>query len=130
MRKENEKRGDFMPLRVAVASSDGKYINQHFGHAQQFLIFDIHDDGNYGFIELRKSPPSCSGGVGNGNARAKTLDLIKDADVVLVSQIGPGAASSLIAHGIQPYMVPTFIEEALKKLASRIVTNNKLTNND
>ena len=31
-----------MPLRVAVASSDGKFINQHFGHAEQFLIFDAN----------------------------------------------------------------------------------------
>ena len=31
----------FMTIRVAVGSSDGKYINQHFGHSQKFLIFDI-----------------------------------------------------------------------------------------
>ncbi len=30
-----------MTIRVAVGSSDGKYVNQHFGHAQKFLIFDI-----------------------------------------------------------------------------------------
>ena len=107
-------------LRVAVASSDGKYVNQHFGHAQQFLIFDLQDNGKYKFIELRKNAPSCSGGVGNSDAREKTLDVLEDTDVVLVSHIGPGAVESLISRGIQPYKTPTFIVEALKNLASNV----------
>ena len=28
-------------LRIAVASKDGISINQHFGHAREFLIFDV-----------------------------------------------------------------------------------------
>lgn len=109
-----------MPLRVAVASSDGKYVNQHFGHARQFLIFDLQENGKYKFIELRKNTPSCSGGASNDNARKKTLKLLKDIDVVLVSQIGPGAAESLISRGIKPYKMPTFIVEALRELTPEI----------
>ncbi|MGN0901814.1 MAG: hypothetical protein ACI4M9_00890, partial [Succinivibrio sp.] len=30
--------------RVAVASSDGHVINEHFGHARQFHIFDLKDN--------------------------------------------------------------------------------------
>ena len=26
---------------IAVASRDGKEINQHFGHAERFLIYDV-----------------------------------------------------------------------------------------
>ncbi|WP_279384159.1 NifB/NifX family molybdenum-iron cluster-binding protein [Geotalea toluenoxydans] len=26
---------------IAVASKDGKEINQHFGHAERFLIYDV-----------------------------------------------------------------------------------------
>ena len=37
-----------MSLRVAVASSDGKTVNEHFGQASRFLIFDI----KYDLIEL------------------------------------------------------------------------------
>lgn len=43
-----------MSFKVAVASSDGKYINQHFGWAQQFLIFEIDDNGEYKFLEPQK----------------------------------------------------------------------------
>lgn len=52
-----------------------------------------------------------------------TLDIIKDTQVVLVSQIGPGASQFLLSHGIQPFMVPTFIEKALQKLATRVAKN-------
>ncbi|WP_272942742.1 NifB/NifX family molybdenum-iron cluster-binding protein [Methanobacterium formicicum] len=46
-----------MPIRVAAASSDGKYVNQHFGKADKFLIFDIKDNGEHEFIELRETAP-------------------------------------------------------------------------
>ena len=28
---------------IAVASKDGREINQHFGHAERFLIYDVED---------------------------------------------------------------------------------------
>ena len=36
-------------FKVAVASSDGKFVNQHFGMTQQFLIFEIKKT-NYPFL--------------------------------------------------------------------------------
>lgn len=48
-----------MFLRVAVASTDGKYVNDHFGRAKQFLIFDINGS-EYQFLELRQNTPSCN----------------------------------------------------------------------
>jgi nitrogen fixation protein NifX len=107
-----------MPLRVAVASSDGKFINQHFGHAEQFLIFDIDDEGNYEYLELRKNEPTCSGGdhtAGSTNNAVGVLDGVK---VVLVAQIGPGASQNLLLNGIQSFSVPSYIDEALEKLGT------------
>ncbi|WP_048190663.1 NifB/NifX family molybdenum-iron cluster-binding protein [Methanobacterium sp. SMA-27] len=108
-----------------VASNDGKIINQHFGHAKQFLIFDIDDNGNFEFVELRENVPSCSGGNHSSGSMESTIELIKDVDIVLVSQIGPGASQSLISNGIQPYMMPTYIDEALEKLGSKFVNEKK-----
>jgi predicted Fe-Mo cluster-binding NifX family protein len=119
-----------MVLRVAVASTDGKFINQHFGHAPQFLIFDINDDGSYEFLELRENAPSCTGGNHASGALKGTLDIIKDSQVVLVSQIGPGASQFLLSHGIQPFMIPTFIDEALNKLAARVTKTRIETSDD
>jgi len=50
-----------MSIKVAVASNDGKVINQHFGHAQEFLIFDLNDDGTFEFVETRENVPTCNG---------------------------------------------------------------------
>jgi nitrogen fixation protein NifX len=48
-----------MSHKVAIASSDGKFVNQYFGRVNQFLIVELKDDGNYEFLELRKNVPSC-----------------------------------------------------------------------
>ena len=107
-----------MSFKVAVASSDGKYINQHFGWAQQFLIFEINDEGEYKFLENRKNTPACDVGGHTDEALAESVKLISDCKAVLASQIGHGAANALAAHGIDAYMAPTFIDTALKELAS------------
>ncbi len=108
-----------MSVRVAVASSDGKYINQHFGHAQKFLIFDLEDDGSYKFIETRENVPTCKAGTIQSNLE-DTFNVIVDVEIVLVSQIGPGAAQFLLSKGIQPYMVADFIDVALNTLSTML----------
>ncbi|MGF7396442.1 NifB/NifX family molybdenum-iron cluster-binding protein [Thermoanaerobacterium thermosaccharolyticum] len=30
--------------RIAIASRDGKMVNEHFGHARRFIIVDLYDD--------------------------------------------------------------------------------------
>lgn len=101
---------------MAIASSDGKFVNQHFGRAKQFLIVEINDDGSYEFLELRKNVPSCN--PTGESTTEDTIELISDVEGVLVSQVGPGAADRLIAHGIQPIIIPMLIDDALKKVYS------------
>ena len=107
----------FISYKVAVASSDGKYVNQHFGTAKQFLIFEI-DDGDYKFLELRKNVPACDVEGHSEDAMTQSVKLISDCQAVLASQIGPGAVNILVSHGIDPYIAPNFIEDALKQLIS------------
>lgn len=110
-----------MSTRVAVASNDGKFINQHFGHAKMFLIFELNDEGSFEFLETRENVPTCNGGDHEVSALDNTFNMIKDTNIVLVSQIGPGASQFLISNGIKPFMVPTYIDEALDKLAAKIM---------
>lgn len=107
-----------MALRVAVASSDGKFINQHFGHAEQFLIFDIDDEGKYEYLELRKNAPTCSGGNHTAGSMKDAVGVLDGVKVVLVAQIGPGASQNLLMNGIQSFSVPSYIDEALEKLGA------------
>ncbi|MGB9937704.1 MAG: NifB/NifX family molybdenum-iron cluster-binding protein [Methanobacterium sp.] len=109
--------------RVAIASSDGKFVNQHFGRAQQFLIVDINEDGSYDFIELRKNAPACHA-EGHDSSMEDTINLISDCEGVLVSQVGPGAADNLISRGIQPIIIPMLIEDAIKTVYKLMKENN------
>jgi len=106
-----------MSFKVAVASSDGKFVNQHFGMAQQFLIFEIDDEGEYKFVELRENVPACDVEGHTEDAMIRSVKLISDCKTLIASQIGPAAIDVLIKNNIEPYIAPTFIDDALKQLA-------------
>ncbi|MCX7923549.1 MAG: dinitrogenase iron-molybdenum cofactor biosynthesis protein [Clostridia bacterium] len=110
-----------MSFRIAVASSDGKVINQHFGRARQFLIFEIKDD-DYKFVELRPNTPACDSGEHHEDAMRNTVEALSDCGVVLVSQIGAGAVEALRGKGIQSFAVSDFIDKALVKIKNYIKT--------
>lgn len=99
--------------KVAVASSDGKYVNQHFGKAEKFLIIEIKDDDTYEYLELRECPPRCGA---SEEIKRKSIELISDCKALLVTRIGPSAAQKLSDGGIEPLIMPMMIEDALKEL--------------
>lgn len=111
-----------MAYRVGVASSDGKFINQHFGRARQFLIFDVTagDTPTADFIALRENAPPCSYGKHDGNMLEKTVELLADCQLVLVTKVGPGARAALAAKGITALEITLFIDEALEKVGRNI----------
>ncbi len=111
-----------MSLKVAIASSNGKSIDLHFGQAPDFLIFEVKENGNFEFRGVRKNvPPSDDPNLleNHDKALAKSVNLISDCDVVLASQIGPSASKALLSCNVQSYSIPgLLIEKALNKLAS------------
>jgi len=108
-----------MSYKVAVASNDGKVVNEHFGRAEKFLIYEVFEDGTYKFIETRDSSASCIGEGKNKNTRSKVIELISDVKVVLVTNVGPGAIDDLISNDIKPYTSSFNIDIALKELIKR-----------
>ncbi len=104
-------------MRVAVVSSDGKVINQHFGKASRFLIFDV-DCCKIQFIEVRETKPLCgSAEYGHADdALSRAISLISDCEAVLCARIGSGAEEELREYGIEPIEAPYFIDEALKNI--------------
>ncbi|GAB6056661.1 NifB/NifX family molybdenum-iron cluster-binding protein [Methanobacterium movens] len=110
-----------MALRVAVASSDGKFVNQHFGKATKFLIFDIEAEGKFDFVEVRETSPSCVSYQQHDEEELfDTVELLNDSKVVLVSQIGPGASQRVIDAHMIPIMYPGFIQEALNEISQNL----------
>jgi nitrogen fixation protein NifX len=111
-----------MSVRVAVASKDGKVIHQHFGRAEQFLVFEL-DGTVVRFMETRSNQAACGlPGEGHDPERLhRTIRLVADCQAVLARDIGPGAAELLIAQGTRPFVVFDYIGAALKALVEQNV---------
>ena len=108
-----------MSFKVAVASSDGNFINQHFGHAQKFYIFDLDTAAEeFPLLEVRERKPVCSGQIHDDQALWEAAKALKDCQAVFASQIGPRAQEVLQAGGIHPYAKVSDIDTALLRLAT------------
>ena len=102
--------------KVAVSSTDGISINQHFGKSQEFLIYEVQDTGEYEFIERRSNDVPNSLATGHHGAK---IQLISDVEVVLTAQIGPGAEQELRHQGIIALTVTGPIDKALHTYGKR-----------
>lgn len=102
--------------RIAVASSDGIVINQHYGRASFFGIYDVLSKNTIQLVENRKVVPVCQGGTHDNNRMRENIAYFLDCKYVLVSRIGQGAATLLEQEGIIPMELPGLIEESVEKL--------------
>jgi predicted Fe-Mo cluster-binding NifX family protein len=100
-------------VRIAVASSDGLVVNQHFGRADTFYIYD-KKNGRSEFVEKRKGIPFCHGGNHEEADLLDALHLLADCSRVAAVQIGKGAQEELVLNGIQPVIVRGIIAEVLE----------------
>jgi predicted Fe-Mo cluster-binding NifX family protein len=107
------KRRAEMATRIAVATTDGKIVNEHFGRARAFYILE-GAGGAFRFLEIRQTEPFC-GSEDNGADRVYAL--LEDCSAVLVSRVGPGAQQALAQRGLAIYEVPMPIPEALERIS-------------
>jgi predicted Fe-Mo cluster-binding NifX family protein len=114
-----------MSWRIAAASADNFFINEHFGRARWFFILDINPDGSYTTVERRMVNPICSHGEHSEPGIAGSIEAISDCIAVLVAVIGPGARNRLEAAGIAVFEHPDTIENAVKKLAAYYVRTKR-----
>ncbi len=92
------------PLRIAVASSGSGVINQHFGHAREFLVYEA-DAEDVRFMGTRRVQAYCTGDETCGEAEsalAGTLRALDGCAAVLCSKIGIEPWDALEAAGIAP----------------------------
>ncbi len=92
------------PVLMAVATAGGGVINQHFGHAREFLIYEANSH-DVRFISHRKTDLYCSGDETCGDGESvlqKTINALKGCEVVLCSKIGYEPWGMLEEAGIMP----------------------------
>ena len=114
--------------KIAVATSDGIVVNQHFGHANLFYIYEVHDK-NLIQTEIRHVNPACISKEHDENAVLKNLKLIEDCRFLLVSRIGTYAQQQAENLGITPFEIPHMVEDALKKAVSFVEIQNLFERN-
>jgi nitrogen fixation protein NifB len=103
---------DFSVL-VAVATEGQGKINQHFGHATEFQIYEL-SAGRASFVGHRRVDLYCQGGYGEDEQLPSIVSAINDCHAVLVSKIGACPRDELLAAGIEPVdrYAHEFIESA------------------
>lgn len=116
-----------MEYKVAIASTDGKVVNQHFGRAVEFYIVEVDSCRmEFEFKEKRKSSPVCKGGDHNDNTLEEAVERLEDCHYVLVSKIGYRAQSMFEQKGIGVFELPGVISESITKLLSYIEIQNMM----
>lgn len=104
--------------RVAVATSDGETINEHFGRTRRFMVFELAGS-SWHHLEDRTNMAPCSAQEHDDNLLERSAEIIADCQGVVVKQIGPTAIDVLIQRRVLPVVMSGRIDAALLFLASR-----------
>lgn len=135
-----------MSLKVALASSDGKNIDLHFGKAEKFYIYELKDK-DFELVESRDAPKQeekessadsecipgggagCGGGFGCGSGcgggcggasgpLSPLVEGLLDCRAIVAAQFGQNVRRQFERNAVSVFDVELPIDEALEKLAA------------
>jgi nitrogen fixation protein NifX len=116
-------------MKVAFATTDGKQVDEHFGRAGMFAIYEITETGHR-FVEMRKFAEGMDMAVADTKDRGplhddavqNKVDRLADCKLIYLTEIGGPSAARLVKKGIMPMKVKEIvsIESALNKLVATI----------
>jgi predicted Fe-Mo cluster-binding NifX family protein len=107
-----------MKYRVAVGSSDGAHVDEHFGRGKSFFIYEIDQEtGGEQLLEVRRfvSAKGVCGSHDNEEALEK-INSLKDCQIVLVVRIGTKSEKLLTLKGVIPLQREGSIASAFEKI--------------
>ena len=90
-------------LRIAIVSTDGANVNDHFGMAERFLIYECNDVMT--FVEERLTEKYSVGDPEHPFDPEKfgqIAELLKDCSKIYITKIGDTPAAKLKEMGIEP----------------------------
>ncbi len=99
---------------VAVATKGGGRVNEHFGHAKEFQIYELSSLGAK-IVGHRQVDLYCQDGFGDEDRLAKVIRGIQDCAAVLVAKIGTSPKEKLKKAGIEA--VDTYAYEFIEPSA-------------
>jgi len=90
---------DMDAMLIAVATKGGGRINQHFGHATEFQIYEV-DARGVRFVTHRRCDNYCVGGFGEEDKLELVIRTLEGIDTILCAKIGDCPREDLAAAGI------------------------------
>lgn len=114
-----------MSFKIGIASSDGITVNQHFGTADKFYIYEVNENKPR-HLDIRENNPYCLGNVHDAVGVDKTVKLLVDCKYVLVSKIGMGPALTLQDKGVEAVETSEKIDDAINYIIGIANEKNKL----
>jgi nitrogen fixation protein NifB len=99
---------------VAVATKGGGIVNQHFGHAKEFMIYEV-DANEAKFVGHRKIDLYCQGGYGEEATLENIIKAISDCKAVLASKVGDCPKGDLKKAGLHVVEAYDVIEKVARE---------------
>jgi len=104
---------------IAVATKDGKNINQHFGHAVRFLLYDVAG-ASVKLVGMKEVEKYCSYDEAHplrGHVLRGIAEALQGCRAIVCSQIGPAPQEEMGRLGFEVYALEGEIEPALIELS-------------
>ncbi|MBD2459896.1 nitrogenase cofactor biosynthesis protein NifB [Oscillatoria sp. FACHB-1407] len=112
--KPSQKVANSPKILVAVATKGGGLVNQHFGHAKEFMIYEV-DANEAKFVGHRKIDNYCQSGYGEDATLEYTIKAISDCKAILVSKVGECPKAELREAGLQVVEAYDVIEKVARE---------------
>jgi nitrogen fixation protein NifX len=120
-------------MKVAFATTDGVAVDEHFGRAARFAVYEV-TAGGYSYLEdrrfgtgVRDHDVESTRGMGaeHDHAVAGKVERLADCRLIYIEEIGGPSAARLSQKGIMPLKVKdlTSIEGNLARLLETVAGN-------
>ena len=120
------------PVRMAVATQGQGLINQHFGHASEFLVYEVSPEGvkfvGHRPIQRRYCEGGSSCGEDAESIMRDILQQLEGCEQLLCSKVGYEPWSQLEEAGIQPNAEHALepIQDALRAVYQQLAESGRL----
>ena len=104
---------------IAVATKDGKEINQHFGHAERFLVYEVVGS-SVKLIDEKKVERYCTYDEAHplrGHVLRGISAALQGCRAIACSQIGPAPQEEMANLGFEVFALEGEIKSSLAELA-------------
>jgi nitrogen fixation protein NifX len=111
-----------MTVKIAFATSDRRAVNQHFGAAEAFAVYELGERESR-LVEVAEFIETAMDGH-EGKLAAK-VELLGDCAAVYCNAVGASAIQQLLAKSIQPMRVEegVLIDELLQGLQKNLLND-------